>query len=386
VADNTTTDLILSAEFTDILTSNMLIVPDPQFIFAKWAYAALASRSLSSLDSYNVAMLQLQEGRIPDSGAIANTNEAMSSGMGGPLQLPGGGYVFPEMLYMVNEANGKPGTTFKVDRPRFIDGITTLANRRMNPSTKLFSNSQPISRDQVSVTIYEYTGPGDTVTGAPTPISISLFAQTRTAHDILADVNNQLRRDRYKFLDDTIIAYLVAMAEATTNGVTRGGDATSNATFVGNGNEPFSLDLLFKANEQLRSRNVPGLSMDSRYVLVMHPHQTQQLKNDPRFQGQSVFMPSYNVLFPGYAGTVENFIICESQRMPVVTNLGAATNQTGYKAICIAPKALAWAPAMDAKVVRDKNDDGGRFAKFAWIAFEGFNPADQTFVQEILTT
>src|SRR6266852_2287013 len=164
----------------------MLIVPDPQFIFAKWAYAALASRSLSSLDSYNVAMLQLQEGRIPDSGALANTNEAMSSGMGGPLQLPGGGYVFPDMLYMVNEANGKPGTTFKVDRPRFIDGITTLANRRMNPSTKLFSNSQPISRDQVSVTIFEYTGPGDTVTGAPTPISISLFAQTRTFHDILA--------------------------------------------------------------------------------------------------------------------------------------------------------------------------------------------------------
>lgn len=386
MAQNTTTDLILAAEFTDILTQRMLVVPDPQFVFAKWAYATLASRQLRENDSYNLAMQQLREGRIPDRGMMANTDQAMSSGMGGPLTLPGGSYVYPDMIYFVDEAVGKPGTTFKIDRPRFIDGLTSLANRRMRPADRLFNNTQPITRDQIDITIFEYDGPGDTVTGAPTPIDVSLFAQTRSFHDILADVSNQLRRDRYKFLDDTIIAYLVAMAEATSGGVTRGGDVASNAAFVGGGNEPFSLDLLFKANEQLRSRNVPGLSMDSRYVLVMHPHQTQQLKNDPRFQNQAVFMQNYNVLFPGYAGTVENFVLCESQRMPVVTNLGAGSNQTGYKALAIAPNALAWACAMDATVVRDKNDDGGRFAKFGWISFEGFNPADQTFVQEILTT
>lgn len=386
MADNTTTDLILSAEFTDILTQNMLIVPDPQFVFAKWAYAALASAQLKQVDSYNLAMLQLQEGRIPDTGAVANTMQAMSSGMGGPLNLPGGSYVFPDLIYLVRDANVRPGTTFKIDRPRFIDGLTTLANRRLNAASKLFGNSQPIQRDQVDVSIFEYTGPGDTLTGAPTPVSLSLFAQTRAAHDLYADVGNQLRRDRYKFLDDTIISYLLAAAESTVNGITRGGDVTSNAAFVGGGNEPMSLDLLPKANEQLRTRNVPGLSMDSRYVLVLHPHQMQQLRNDPRYASQSVFMPGYNILFPGYAGTIENFIVCESQRMPTVSNLGAGTNQVGYKAIALAPQALAWACAMDAKVVRDKNDDGGRFAKFGWIAFEGFNIADQTFVQEILTT
>jgi hypothetical protein len=386
MADNPTTDLILSAEFTDILTQNLLVVPDPQFVFARWAYSALAAQSLKSNDSYNLAMLQLQEGRLPDSGALANTNQAMSSGMGGPLALPGGSFVFPDMIYFVREAAKGPGTTFKLDRPRFIDGLTTLANRRMNPMTKLFTNTQPITRDQVDVTVFEYTGPGDTVTGAPTPISVSLFAQTRAAHDILADVGNQLRRDRYKFLDDVVINYLVAAAESTTGGVTRGGDVASNATFVGAGNEPMSLDLLPKANEQLRSRNVPGLAMDSRYVLVVHPHQMQQLRNDPRYAAQSQFMPAYNILFPGYAATIENFIVCESQRMPTVSNLGAGTNQTGYKALAIAPQALAWACSMDAMVVRDKNDDGGRYAKFGWIAIEGFNAADQTFVQEILTT
>lgn len=386
MADNPTTDLILSAEFTDILTQRMLVVPDQQFVFARWAYAAMAQSQLTQMDSYNLAMQQLREGRIPDSGALANTNEAMSSGMGGPLQLPGGSYAFPEMVFFVREAAQSAGTTFKIDRPRFIDGLTTLANRRLNPATKLFTNTQPVTRDQVDVTVYEYSGPGDTATGAPTPVSVSLFAQTRAAHDILADVSNQLRRDRYKFLDDVFINYLTAAAESNATGVTRGGDVASNAAFVGGGNEPMSLDLLPKANEALRLRNVPGLSFSSQYVLVVHPHQMQQLRNDPRYGQASQFHPAYNILFPGYQRTIENFIVCESQRMPVVTNLGAGSNQTGYKALAIAPMAMAWACSMDAMVIRDKNDDGGRFAKFGWISIEGFNPADQTFVQEILTT
>src|SRR6266567_676568 len=101
MADNPTTDLILSAEFTDILTQRLLVVPDPQFVFAKWAYACLAARGLKSNDAYNLAMLQLQEGRLPDSGALSNTNQAMSSGMGGPLALPGGSFSFPDMIYYV---------------------------------------------------------------------------------------------------------------------------------------------------------------------------------------------------------------------------------------------------------------------------------------------
>lgn len=385
MADNTTTDLILSAEFTDILTQRMLVTPDPQFLFAKWAYAALNQSQLTQMDSYNTAMLQLQEGRIPDSGALANTDMAMSGGTGGPLMTPGSNFVFPEMVYFVREANRGAGTTFKIDRPRFIDGLTTLANRRLNPATKLFANTQPITRDQIDVTVYEYTGPGDTATGAPSPISLSLFAQHRAAHDLFADVGNQLRRDRYKFLDDAIISYLVAAAESNSAGVTFGADAASSAALLGSGNEPFSLDLLPKANEQLRTRNVPGISFSSQYVLVLHPHQTQQLRNDPRYAAQAQFHPAYNILFPGYVATVENFIVCESQRMPVVTNLGGGA-VTGYKALAIAPQALAWACSMDAKVVRDKNDDGGRYAKFGWIAIEGMAPADQSFVQEIVTT
>lgn len=382
MADVPSSDVILSAEFTDRLTQRLLIVPDPQFVFARWAYASAAKAGMQQIDAYNMGMLQLQEGRVPDVGALANTNWAMSSGMGGPLMLAGQNFTFPDMIQMETSA-AQPGTTIKVNRPRFTDGLTTLANRRIAPQTKLAGNTQSVTRDQIDVTIYEFGGPGD-VNGNVVPLSLSLFAQARAAHDLLSDFGNQLRRDRYKFLDDTIIGYLVAAAESNANGITRGADAASNAVLVGGGNEAMTLDLIFKAVEQLKTRYVPGIGFDGRYVAVLHPHQIQQLKNDPRYQPLGVFN-NYNVLFPGYVGVVENVVLCESQRMPVPTNLGAGS-VTGYKGLVCAPMALTWALAKDAWTARDKADDFGRFARFVWLAHEGWAIQDATFVQEILTT
>jgi len=382
MADVPSSDVILSAEFTDRLTQRLLVVPDPQFVFARWAYAAAQAAGFASNDAYNAAMLQLQEGRVADVGALANTVWAMSGGMGGPLTLAGQNFTFPGMITMEPTA-AQPGTTIKVNRPRFTDGATTLANRRIAPQTKLAGNTQAITRDQIEVSIYEYGGPGDPNANV-VPLSMTLFTQARAAHDLLADIGNQLRRDRYKFLDDTLINYLVAAAESNANGITRGADAASNAALTGSANEPMTLDLVFKAVEQLKTRYVPGLDFDGRYVGVFHPHQIQQLKNDPRYQPLGVFN-NYNVLFPGYVGVIENVVLCESQRMPVPTNLGAGS-VTGYKGLVIAPMALTWALSRDAWAARDKADDFGRFARFVWLAHEGWAIQDSTFVQEILTT
>lgn len=384
MADVATSDLIISAEFTDILSSQMLVTPDPQFVFARWAYSALVQNQMSQLDGYDMAMLTMREGRITETGIPANMDESMSSGMGGPLMVANQGMLYPDMFMMVKEAAG-PGTTIKIDRPRFTDGLTTEANRRLTTQTKLFGNSQAVTMDQVDVTIYEYSGPGDGLTGAPAPINLSLFTQHRSKHDLLRYVGYQLRRDRYKFMDDVVINRLIAAASATSTGTTRGADAASNAAMIGGGNEPFTFDLILKAVEALKLRFVPGIALDGRYVMILHPHQIQQLKNDPAYQRLSVFMPNYNVLFPGYSSTVENVILCESQRLPLLSNLGSGANQTGYQGLVIAPNVLGWASARDAFAVRDKNDDGGRFAKFGWLAFEGWQILDDRFVQLIIT-
>lgn len=383
MADIPTSDLTIGAEFTDILSSQLLVVPDVQFVFARWMYAAAAKAQMGQMDAYNLAQLQMIEGRVTDVGNPANTMQAMSAGMGGPLQLAGANMAFPDMFVMVREAAG-PGTTIKLDRPRFIDGLTTEANRRLSPAQKLFGNTQPITRDQVDVTIYEIAGPGDSSANV-TPVSISLFAQARAKHDLLMDIGNQLRRDRYKYLDDVVINRLIGAATATTNGITRGADAASNAAFTGGGNEPMTIDLVLKAVEQLKVRGVPGIANNGQYVMALHPHQIQQLKNDPAYKGQAQFFAGYNILFPGYAGTIENCTLVESQRLPTVSNLGAGA-VVGWQGLVIAPQCLGWALSRDAWVARDKNDDGGRFAKFAWMAHEGYQVTDSSFVQLLLTT
>jgi hypothetical protein len=105
-------------------------------------------------------------------------------------------------------------------------------------------------------------------------------------------------------------------------------------------------------------------------LLVDH-HAATQLKMDPIYRASGDYHPEFNVLFPGYVKTVEDLIICVSNRMPRLTNLGAATNIAGYQSLILAPGALGWALAMDAKVVRNGNDDGGRFSEWGWISYEG---------------
>jgi len=382
MALNPSTDLTLSTDFTDILSSDMLVAPDAQFVFAQWAYSAAIQQQAIQLDGYDLAALQLQNFRITDSGDPSNIDAAMSKGMGGPLLLAMG-MKYPDMFQMVKEAVG-PGTTIKINRPRFVDGLTTPSLRQLSATSKLFGNSQPVTMDQVDITIQEVAGPGDSA-GIVSPFEISLFTQNRAKHDLLKYLGNELRRDRYKYVDDKIITMLLAAANGAGN-VTRGADTASNAAFVGGGNEPMSFDLIPKMVEQFKTRFVPGLQSDGRYVAVLHQRQIQQLKNDPAYQRLSVFQPTYNPLFPGYVATVENIVLCESNRMPTLTNLGAGANQTGYQGLVMAPSVMGWACARDAWAVRNNADDGGRSGQFGWLAFEGWQVLDDRFVQLVITT
>ena len=69
-----------------------------------------------------------------------------------------------------------------------------------------------------------------------------------------------------------------------------------------------------------------------------------------------------------------------SQTAPVT----AKPRASAHEPISLSPK--AWALAKDAWSARDKADDFGRFARFVWMAHEGWTVADSSFVQEILTT
>ena len=53
------------------------------------------------------------------------------------------------------------------------------------------------------------------------------------------------------------------------------------------------------------------------------------------------------------------------------------------QAMAVAPRAVGWALGSDARLLRDKNDDGGRFLRAGWRAAEGFVLLNSDFVEVV---
>ena len=380
-----TTPQGISADFNDRLSEQLLLQPDAEFLFARLAYSAKLGSELSAMDpeAFNLAKMQLLEGRIPSgAGVAANMAEAMSQGMGGSLLLSNG-LSYPDMVSYIAEAK-MPGEVIKLNRPKFINGLTTPANRLGSPAQKLFgSNSQSIGMDQVPVTIVEYLGPCDP-SGNLSPISLPRFTLQRATHDLLVNVGLQLRRDRIRFVDDLLINQLSA-AGVAAGYVTRPQGVASRSAYTANGNEPFGFDLVVGAVKAFKDRSIPGVNGEAKYPFFCTTQQIKDLKLDPQYGRLAVFEPKYNPLFPGYVATVDGAIICESSRLNQITGQGQNSAVTIQQGMLVAPGAIGWGCAEDAHALRNTNDDGGRSNEFGWQAYEGWQVLDDRFIQVVET-
>src|SRR6266702_5242124 len=257
-----TSPQIIAPEFNDRLSEQLLVQPDSEYIFARWLYAAAMQDAFAEADpaAWELAKIQMLEGRLAKGagGGEAELAKAMSAGQGGPLSLMWQDMQYPDMARIVREAK-MPGEVIKVNRPVFLNGDTTPANRLGSPTTKLFgTNSQPITLQQMAMTIVEYLGPA-TAGGTLAPISLPRFTQHRSAHDLLVDVGYQLRRDRYRFIDDKYQNDVINGATAAGY-VTFPQGVTSNATFTAAGNEPFTVDMIINGVKAMKDRFIPGFN------------------------------------------------------------------------------------------------------------------------------
>jgi hypothetical protein len=382
-----TSPQVVSAEFNEKLSQELLLQPDAMYPFARMLYSARIASAMQAFDAglFDLAKLQALDGRLQEgSGPAANLLAAMSNGMGGPLDLSTG-LQWPDMVKVVQDA-ASPGLSIKINRPTYLDGSTSASARTASPSTKLFgTNSQPIHMDQVTVGIVEYLGP-TLSDGTIAPISLPRYTMHRSAHDLLVDVGAQLRRDWMRFIDAKMRGDLIAAAKAASEvtfpeGVT--GTGTTGG-FTGANNEPMSFDLLVNAAKALKDRFIPGIAGAPRYLGVLPTNQVAQLKLDPQYQRLSVYEPQYNPLFPGYVRTVDNIIVVENNNMDTILG-GVGTAVTLYQGLVMAPNAYGWAVAEDVRALRNPNDDGGRSNEFGWSHYGGLAVLDDRFVQCIIT-
>lgn len=377
MADNPTSLATIAADYAEVLSNNLVLAPDPELPFAKLAYSSAQLAEMAGSDDYDVAAAQAKAMVSTKSGDAANIAAAMANGGQGSIILSQG-MSFPDFIFMVAEAKG-PGENIKINRPKYLDDVVS-ESRWLNPLTTMFGNTQPLSMDQISVQIRESSGPGD-INGNTVPVSIPLFVQQRARHDLLKIASEQMHRSRWRWVHYQIQQRLLA-----TPNVTRPLGVASDTAFTGTDNEPFSFEMIPRIIEQMKRRNIPGLAGTSQYVYFCDPHVTQQLQNDAKYQNGSQYFPGLSALFPGYVGTVNNLHFCEVNTFPTLTTLGAGSNVTGYQGVCVAAGAIGWALGEDASILRDKNDDGGRFLKAGWRAVEGFATLNTDFIQRTVST
>jgi len=373
----------LGADFLDRLADEFLLAPDADYVFARFLFSAMTAKGFNGVDGIDVYLAQFKDGRGGPRGILSNMPEAMAAGLGGPLLLSN--LNFPDMFEIVTDpSKAQEGETIKINRPKFLDSSTTASQYRISPTEALFGSAgQTPGMDQVTVTIFENAGPVDSG-GTRKPINLAEFTRKMSRHDLLAYVGNLLRQNRTQMVHYWVQSLIKSAAEANTGGITYPTGITAKADFTGSGNEPFSLGMLFEGAAALANRKVPGINGTNRYLSVLDERQYTSLKSDNEFQRLSEFHPEYNPLFPGYKRTIDNVVVCTSNAMTQETTLGggAVTGNCGY---IMAPKLLGYGSAQEAMIRRDTADDGGRFNRVGWNAYEGMEVLDKRFAQELIS-
>lgn len=354
------TSATLTQEFVDLLSSELLLAPDPQFVFAGMADAARAG----ALDIPGI------EGR---SGERANIEQSMFSGMGSidRMSVPGSGFA----KVVLDPA--QPGKVILIDRPVYTGGLFTEASRTLTEATRITATPIAPTMQQVSLTVKEYSGPHDGTNVAP--IAITDFLKRRARHDLVTYVGQLLRRDRNAFVDRVLIDLLLTTTNQTV------GDAS--ATAVGSmtaGGQPMKEAGLAVVKRKLLERNIPTFA-NGRYILVLGPRHEENLRADANFREAVRYQVSQGPMISGYLTNYGGFDVCVSNNIPTV-GVGAGGAVTGYQAVAFGPQAVGHGVGMMAEARRSKDDDYGREDRCVWLAHEAWGLLNAAFVEKIVTS
>jgi hypothetical protein len=361
---STTTSSALTQEFTDMLSAQLLIAPDPAYVFAKLAMGA----RYGAMNLPDV---------IRKSGVAANMEEAMG-GANGTLDMnPQFMRLAADFVKMVEEVGTGPGKVFLLDQPNYLTaGLMTEASRRLTEGTAVSATPQAVTMGQVPLTCREYAGPHDGSNVAP--VAITDFLKRRSKHDLVEYLGVLLRRDRNAWLDLVLCNLLLS-----TSNVSNGSGAASLSTATA-GSNPLIDDDLAAIKLALQSRNIPRFS-DGFYCLVISPQHEADLRKDDQFREIVRYQAAAGPLTQGHLGDYNGFHILVSNNVPTA-GVGSGGSVTGYQGVAFGPQAVGWGIGMEAEARRSKADDFGREDRLLWISHEAFALLNGDFVQKVITS
>lgn len=351
----------LPENFFDVTSAQLLTQPEPQYIYAKLLLSALAA-----------------DLPIPEEMGLQVPGQSFSS-QGANYAGPEDGRLMlsdpigPNLFAATVDFNGMPGSTVRLNRPKFADSTYTEASRLVNADQTISTTSISVGSEQTTLTLKRYAGPYES--GEVRPYGIDKFAAEMGVHKLNKIVGLHLKRDFNKYLD----FWVNALIDSATN-VIRPVNMTSDDAATTKGSFPLDYETVIRTATAMDEASLPKLP-DGRRVLVVTPQGAAQLKLDPMWQRLAAFHQELNPLFSdSYAGSIAEFHVFKSQTLTTTANTSSVKI---HHAHAIAPGALGCGMGAPPRVAPNTQTNYGEKALVIWIAYLAAKLVDERFVRSV---
>lgn len=351
--------LTLPENFIDWQSAQLLVQPEPQYLFAQFFLSAIGA----SLPT--VGGLGLDGRQVPTQGVGYSAAERDRLALADAL---------PQSLFALGiDFKAKPGNTVRVNRPAFADTTYTSASRRIGTSQTISTVPITIGSEQTHLVLERYAGPYDQANSRVAPFAIESFDAQMGIHAETSIVNTNLRRDFHKFLDQTCVTLGSLGSAIYPDGMTADNDATSVNSY------PMTVEQLSRTEQLMDEASLPKLP-DGKRILVITPLQWKQLKHDPEFSVNSTFHKEFNILFANYQGTVGGFHTFTSSTLQKVNNSSSVPVQYGM-AMC--PGGFMSGMGRPPSIRTSTDDNYAETVKVIWLADLAFGLSDNRFFYSV---
>lgn len=355
----------LPQEFFDITSAQLLMQPEPQYLYARLIKNALNAE----LDAAGAMGLPIPGRQFGGSGPGYADLE------GSRLVLARDPIMAEAVKVVVELGKDQVGHTIRMNRPKFTNSTYTQAARRVPAGTTISTTPINVESEQVQITIDRFAGPYSGDQSAVAPYGIERFDANRGVHSIAAVKEFHLQRD----FDRTLDGFGVALFDQAATTIYPDGMTADNDSAVA-GDYPFSYAQIVNTHVSLSEGNIPTFA-DGKYLMVLTPRQTGQLSRDPEYQRLAKYHEDFNPLFkPMYFGTVDKFHILESSTLSTVANSSSVSIHYGQ---AFGPGAVGVGAGEMPRVTYHTNDNYGETALVIWLWYCGFSVLDNRFIRSL---
>lgn len=356
----------LPSEFYDRTSELMLVQPEPQYVWARLLFMASGQAELRRAAALGISpdrAIAAIGAQVPD---LAEMQLLLSDTVRG------------EAILVSDELGvAKHGHTVRINRPIFTNSTYTEASRTVAAGQTISTTPIDLTAEQVAITIHRQCGPY--ASSSVRPYAVDRMDAEHAVHSLASTVGLHMSRDRNRYVDTVIGGLFDTVASGNTlyPGDSANALSTDASAFVSNGDRPFDVETIFRAEENLNAANVPRFA-NGTYAVVLTPRQVRQLRSDPQFGRLSPFESEKNPLTTAFVGNIGKTVevyVGTTQTIDTTTVSGVSIQH----GVMFGPGKVGYANAGPCRVAASTDDNYGETAKVIWICYEGQADLDARF-------